>query len=83
MKETREYLKHIGMPEGDLYSLPTSDKRFEDGGQYRSDQPCQHGSSVSFCLRDLPGSGGGIPEADDRAKGSQIHKPVQRIPAEQ
>lgn len=35
MKETRDFLTKIGMPSGDAYSLPTSEKRFEDGGQYR------------------------------------------------
>lgn len=39
MKETREFLKKIGQPEGDLYSLPTSGKRFSDGGQYRFEVP--------------------------------------------
>ena len=39
MKETRNYLRSIGMPEGDLYDLPTSQKRFEDGGQYRFEVP--------------------------------------------
>ena len=39
MKETRDYLKSIGMPAGDLYNLPTSEKRFEDGGQYRFEVP--------------------------------------------
>ena len=39
MKETRDYLKRIGMPSGDLYDLPTSEKRFEDGGQYRFEVP--------------------------------------------
>ena len=39
MKETRAFLASIGMPEGDLYSLPTSKKRFEDGGQYRFEVP--------------------------------------------
>ena len=39
MQETRDFLKHIGLPEGDLYALPTSEKRFEDGGQYRFEVP--------------------------------------------
>ncbi len=39
MQETRDFLKSIGMPEGDLYSLPTSEKRFPDGGQYRFEVP--------------------------------------------
>lgn len=39
MKSTREYLTSIGLPSGDLYNLPTSEKRFEDGGQYRFEVP--------------------------------------------
>lgn len=39
MKTTREFLKKIGMPPGDAYDLPTSTKRFEDGGQYRFEVP--------------------------------------------
>ena len=39
MKETRAFLESIGMPAGDLYTLPTSEKRFPDGGQYRFEVP--------------------------------------------
>lgn len=39
MKETREFLESIGQPGGDLYDLPTSEKRFSDGGQYRFEVP--------------------------------------------
>ena len=39
MKETRAFLESIGQPGGDLYDLPTSEKRFPDGGQYRFEVP--------------------------------------------
>jgi hypothetical protein len=39
MKETREFLQSIGQPAGDLYDLPTSQKRFKDGAQYRFEVP--------------------------------------------
>jgi hypothetical protein len=39
MKETRDFLKKIGMPAGDAYDLPTSEKRFSDGAQYRFEVP--------------------------------------------
>lgn len=39
MKQTREFLKSIGLPEGDAYDLPTSEKRFDDGAQYRFEVP--------------------------------------------
>lgn len=50
MKATRDFLKRIGMPEGDLYSLPTSEKRFEDGGQYRFEVPGIQGPKVMEAL---------------------------------
>lgn len=39
MQETRNFLKKIGMPQGDAYDLPTSEKRFADGAQYRFEVP--------------------------------------------
>lgn len=39
MKETRSFLKKLGLPEGDLYDLPSSEKRFFDGAQYRFEVP--------------------------------------------
>lgn len=39
MEETRKFLESIGQPGGDLYNLPSSNKRFADGGQYRFEVP--------------------------------------------
>jgi hypothetical protein len=39
MKETKDFLKNLGLPEGDLYTLPTSTKSFSDGAQYRFEVP--------------------------------------------
>jgi len=39
MKQTRQFLQSLGLPPGDAYSLPTSEKRFPDGGQYRFEVP--------------------------------------------
>lgn len=39
MEKTREFLKSIGLPGGDAYDLPTSGRRFADGGQYRFEVP--------------------------------------------
>jgi hypothetical protein len=39
MKDTREFLRKMGLPSGDEYSLPTSEKRFSDGAQYRFEVP--------------------------------------------
>jgi len=38
-EETREYLKKIGMPQGDAYDMPSSDMRFSDGGAFRTEVP--------------------------------------------
>ena len=40
---TREFLSSIGLPPGDLTSLPTSEKRFPDGAQYRVEIPSTEG----------------------------------------
>ena len=50
MQKTREYLKSINMPAGDAYDLPTSEKRFDDGGQYRFEVPGIQGPKVMKAL---------------------------------
>ncbi|WP_019594014.1 hypothetical protein [Thioalkalivibrio sp. ALM2T] len=50
MKETREFLSRIGLPGGDCYDLPTSDKRFADGGQYRFEVPGIQGPAAMKAL---------------------------------
>ncbi len=50
MKETREFLQSLGMPGGDAYSLPTSEKRFSDGAQYRFEVPGIQGPKVMSAL---------------------------------
>ena len=50
MKETRNFLKNLSMPIGDNYHLPTSDKRFDDGGQYRFEVPGIQSPSVMKSL---------------------------------
>src|SRR5699024_2908257 len=39
MEKSREFLKKIGMPAGDLLSLTPTTKRFPDGAQYRFEVP--------------------------------------------
>jgi hypothetical protein len=43
MQATRDFLKRLGLPSGDLYDLPTSAKRFPDGVQYRVEIPSVEG----------------------------------------
>jgi hypothetical protein len=40
---TRDFLTSIGLPPGDLHGLPTSEKRFPDGAQYRVEIPSTEG----------------------------------------
>ena len=50
IKKTREFLHSIGLPKGDAYDLPTSEKRFADGGQYRFEVPGIQGPKVMQAL---------------------------------
>ena len=50
MDETRNFLESIGQPRGDLYNLPTSEKRFDDGCQYRFEVPGIQGPGVMKTL---------------------------------
>lgn len=50
MQQTKAYLESIGMPGGDAYDLPTSEKRFADGGQYRFEVPGIQGPKVMKTL---------------------------------
>ncbi len=50
MEKTREFLRSIGLPGGDAYDLPTSEKRFNDGGQYRFEVPGIQGPKVMAAL---------------------------------
>jgi len=38
-EDTRRYVKTLGLPEGDLNDLPTSEARFPDGAAYRIEVP--------------------------------------------
>lgn len=50
MKDTRNFFSKIGLPIGDDYSLPTSQKRFCDGAQYRFEVPGIQGPKVMRSL---------------------------------
>ena len=50
MDKTREFLRSVGLPGGDAYDLPTSEKRFKDGGQYRFEVPGIQGPKVIRAL---------------------------------
>ena len=52
MKETRDFLNKVGLPSGDAYDLPSSEKRFSDGAQYRFEVPGIQGPTAMKSLLD-------------------------------
>jgi hypothetical protein len=50
MKKTKQFLTSLGLPDGDRYDLPTSDKRFDDGAQYRFEVPGIQGPTAMDAL---------------------------------
>ncbi len=49
-EETRKYLKSLGLPEGDLYDLPTSTQTFPDGAQFRIEVPTVNSAQAVAAL---------------------------------
>lgn len=50
MNKTRDFLAQLGLPKGDAYDLPTSQKRFPDGAQYRFEVPGIQGPAAMKSL---------------------------------
>ena len=50
MIKTREFLIKSGLPGGDLYNLPASEKKFADGAQYRFEVPGIQGPTAMKSL---------------------------------
>jgi hypothetical protein len=50
MKSTQNFLSKLGLPSGDLYTLPDSSKRFSDGAQYRFEVPGIQGPGTMRAL---------------------------------
>jgi len=58
MNETRNFLAQLGLPKGDAYDLPTSEKRFQDDAQYRFEVPGIQGpGTMKSLLEALDGYG--------------------------
>jgi len=58
MIKTKKFLKTLGLPACDAYDLPTSEKRFEDGGQYRFEVPgIQNPGAMQTLLEELDSYG--------------------------
>jgi hypothetical protein len=51
-EETRNYVKTLGLPEGDLYNLPTSNSRFPDGAAFRIEVPTVNTAEAVEALLD-------------------------------
>lgn len=49
---TRAYLKKVGLPTGDLFDMPSSDKRFPDGAAFRIEVPTVNTSDAVAALLD-------------------------------
>jgi hypothetical protein len=51
-EETREFLKKLGLPSGDLFDMPTSKSRFPDGAAYRIEVPTVNSADAVASLLD-------------------------------
>jgi hypothetical protein len=49
-EDTRRYAKTLGLPDGDLYDLPTSDARFPDGAAFRIEVPTVNSAEAVAAL---------------------------------
>ena len=49
---TREYVKKLGLPSGDLFDMPTSTARFPDGGAFRIEVPTVNSAEAVAALLD-------------------------------
>lgn len=66
MESTRQFLRTLGLPGGDLHELPSSTKRFPDGAQYRVEIPSVEGPEALDAV---------FTEAD--ARGVLVHRVSQ------
>ncbi len=51
-EETREYLKKLGLPPGDLFDMPSSPARFPDGAAFRIEVPTVNTAAAVEALLD-------------------------------
>ena len=58
MKQVRDFLQKQSLPRGELYDLPSSQKRFPDGAQYRVEIPSVEGPrALAAVLQEAKDSG--------------------------
>jgi len=53
MERTREFLRFLGLPSRDAHDLPSSNKRFPDGAQYRIEIPSVEGPKAMRTVIDM------------------------------
>jgi hypothetical protein len=51
-EESRKYMQKLGLPEGDLWDMPTSTARFPDGATYRIEVPTVNSAEAVAALLD-------------------------------
>jgi hypothetical protein len=51
-QSTRDYLKKLGLPQGDLFDMPSSAARFPDGAAYRIEIPTVNSAEAIAALLD-------------------------------
>ncbi|NLF00513.1 MAG: hypothetical protein GX601_05975 [Anaerolineales bacterium] len=66
MQATRAFLERLGLPPGDLHTLPSSPKRFPDGAEYRVEIPSVEGPQALAAVLE-----------EGRARGVRIHRVSQ------
>ena len=49
-EETREYVKKLGLPSGDLFDMPSSTQRFPDGAAFRIEVPTINSAEAAGAL---------------------------------
>lgn len=66
MQATRAFLERLGLPSGDLHTLPSSSKRFPDGAEYRVEIPSVEGPRALAAVLE-----------EGQARGVRIHRVSQ------
>ena len=51
-EETRKFMQKLGLPQGDLFDMPSSAQRFEDGAAFRIECPTVNSSDAVAALLD-------------------------------
>lgn len=72
-KDTRKYLKKIGLPDRDLYELPESKMRFPDGAQFRIEVPTVNSAEAMRAVLETAEKYGVVVNRIDETMGIMRH----------